>query len=198
MFDIKEISTSAATIFFVIDIIGSIPIILAVRKQANGYLPSGKVTLLASACFFAFLFIGESLFKVLNLDINAFAMAGAFLVFLVGLEMSVGISIFKNPFPELAAYVPLAFPLIAGAGSMASVMALKSQYSSINISVAIVINMLWVFIVLRNAVYLEKLLGEKGIAILRKVFGIILLALAIKLFMSSSLNFIHNFKYSSL
>ncbi len=184
---LKDILTCSTTILAVIDIVGSLPVILSIRQQNQGDLPSGKVTLTAIGIMLLFLLLGQTLLTFLDLDINSFGLAGAFLLFLVGLEMITGRVIFKNSLPDVAVYVPLAFPIIAGPGSMTVLISLKSEYHVMNILIALVINMIWVYVVLKNAVYIEKILQQKGIAILRKVFGIILIAIAIKLIKSNIL-----------
>jgi multiple antibiotic resistance protein len=134
----------------------------------------------------AFLFGGEELLSVIGLDIQSFAIAGSLVIFVVAMEMVLGIKVFKEEMSTTASIVPLAFPLIAGAGTMTTLLSLKSQYQTQNIVVGIVLNTLFVYLVLKNVKWLEKLLGETGVNILRKAFGVILLAIAIKLFRSNT------------
>ena len=133
-----------------------------------------------------FLFVGEALLKIFGVDIESFAIAGSFIIFFLALEMVLGIEVFKgNTGTDSASVVPLAFPIIAGAGSITTLLSLRAEYSYLNIMIALLLNMIVVFIVLRTTKYIEKMLGQTGITILRKIFGIILLSIAIKLFMSN-------------
>ncbi|BDS13447.1 MarC family protein [Aureispira anguillae] len=180
----NEILSVSLILFSVIDIIGSIPIIIDLKKKAGGYIQSGKATLVAGILMISFLFAGESLLGLLHLDVASFAVAGAIVIFLLGLEMVLGISIFKEDetLARSASVVPIAFPLIAGAGTMTTILTLKAEYHTINILVGIILNLILVFIVLRLSNWIEKKIGRGGEAILRKVFGIILLAISIKIF----------------
>lgn len=168
---------------FVIDIIGSLPIIISYR-QKFGHIESEKASLVSLFIMILFLFVGESILKVIGIDIGSFAIAGSFVIFFLALEMILGIQIYKEDKNEVttASIVPIAFPLIAGAGSMTTLLSLKAQYQTINIIIAIVINMILVYFILKSSKKLEQWLGHAGISILRKVFGIILLAIAVKLF----------------
>lgn len=186
-FDWTELGITTMVLFAVIDIVGSIPIIIKIKKDAGDISP-GRATLIAFGILIAFLFGGESILEFMGVDPKAFAVAGSFILFALAIEMSLGIEIKKKQedvSPKLATVVPVAFPLIAGAGSMTSLVSLRAEYAMVNIVIAVVINMLVVFIVLKLTKRLEKLLGQGGIAILEKVFGIILLAIAIKLFSSN-------------
>ena len=182
MLNFKEIISVTLILFSVIDILGSIPIVIDLRKQA-GHIQSEKATLVAGVIMIAFLFIGESLLKLLGLDVGSFAIAGAIIIFIIGMEMILGRSFFKQDQETLktASIVPLAFPLIAGAGTMTTILALRAEYETMNILVGIVLNLIVVYIVLKTSGWLEKKLGVNGFNIIRKVFGIILLAIAIKL-----------------
>lgn len=170
-------------LFAVIDIIGSLPIIISYR-QKFGHIESEKASLVSLFIMILFLFVGESILKVIGIDIGSFAIAGSFVIFFLALEMILGIQIYKEDKNEVttASIVPIAFPLIAGAGSMTTLLSLKAQYQTINIIIAIVINMILVYFILKSSKKLEQWLGHAGISILRKVFGIILLAIAVKLF----------------
>ncbi len=179
-----NVFSSFMVLFAVIDITGSIPIIIDL-KEKGGKIQSAKATLVAFAIMLLFLFVGEQLLGVFGVDISSFAIAGAFILFFLALEMVLGISLFKDNATESSSIVPLAFPLIAGAGSMTTLLSLRAEYPLIDIVIALVLNVIVVYIVLRLTHVFEKLLGQSGIMILRKMFGIILLAIAIKLFMSN-------------
>jgi multiple antibiotic resistance protein len=181
-----EILSASMVLFAVIDIIGSIPIILDIKKKAGEVHPE-KASLVALILMFAFLVVGEQLITFIGIDVNSFAVAGSFVLFALALEMVLGIHLFKDDGtpPKVASIVPLAFPIIAGAGSMTSILSLRAEYEAVNISIAILLNMILVYVVLKMTNRIERLLGDAGIAILRKVFGIILLAIAIKLFSSN-------------
>lgn len=176
--------TAAMVLFAVIDIIGSIPIIIQL-KQRSGHIHAGRATIVSLIILLTFLLLGESILKVIGLDVYSFAIAGSFIIFLLAIEMIFGIRIDRDQMPQTASIVPLAFPLIAGAGTMTSILSLRAEYAAINIVLAIVLNMLLVYVVLRTVGRVEKLLGPIGIAITRKVFGVILLAIAVKLFRSN-------------
>ena len=186
-----EIISATMVLFAVIDIIGSIPIILDLKKK-GGQIESLKATLVALTVLIAFTFIGEKLLGLFGVDISSFAIAGAFILFIMGAEMALGIEIIKYDGPSGVSIVPIAFPLIAGAGSFTTVLALRAEYALENIIAAIIINLAFVYLVLRSTSWVEKVLGENGIHILRKVFGIILLAISVKLFMGNVAIQIHN------
>lgn len=179
----KEILSVTLILFSVIDIIGAIPIIVELRRK-EGQIESAKATIVAGLIMFLFLFIGTSILKLFGVDIESFAVAGAIIMFLLGLEMVLNIEIFK-PDPEqsdlTSTIVPLAFPLLAGAGTMTSLISLKAEYQTLNISIGVIFNLIIIYFVLRSSSRIEKFLGRSGTMILRKVFGIILLAIAIKL-----------------
>lgn len=186
MFDWNEILKSTMVMFAVIDIVGSIPVILDIKKKAGNIHP-GRASLVATALMLAFLILGEGIINFLGIDVNSFAVAGSFIIFFMSLEMILGVQLFKQDPNSMkaATIVPVAFPLIAGAGSMTSIVSLRAEFSQINIAVAILVNMLFVYLVLRSTGRIERMLGEGGIAVLQKVFGIILLAIAVKLFTSN-------------
>ena len=181
MFILKEILTASMVLFAVIDIIGSIPIIISLREKA-GHIQSEKASLVSALIMIAFLFIGEQILSLIGLDVNSFSVAGSLVILFMALEMILGIKLFTDGPPEVASVVPLAFPVIAGAGTMTSLLSLRAEYEMINIIAAIVINILIVYIILKTSGKLQKILGKTGISIIRKVFGIILLAIAVKLF----------------
>lgn len=179
----KDIFSVSLVLFAVIDILGSIPIIIELRKK-NGSIQSGKASLVAGAIMIIFLFLGESILGLFGLGIPSFAIAGAIVMFLLGMEMVLGLTIFKSDENDTgsASIVPLAFPIIAGAGTMTTLISLKAEYSNLSIISGIVVNVIFVYIVLKSSVWIEKKLGNAGANILRKVFGIILLAISIKMF----------------
>jgi len=184
--DPTQLLKSTMVLFAVIDIVGSIPVLMDVKRKSGDIHP-GRASLVALGIMLAFLFIGEGIITFLGVDVNSFAVAGSFVLFFMALEMILGVELFKTDPTTMktATIVPVAFPLIAGAGSMTSILSLRAEFAQLNIMIAILINMAIVFIVLKNLGRLEKLLGEGGIAVLRKVFGIILLAIAVKLFASN-------------
>lgn len=184
-FDFNQILTTTMVIFAIIDILGSIPVVIELRKKA-GHIESEKASIVATALMILFLFLGESLLKVIGLDVESFAIAGSFVIFFIAMEMVLGLTIFKEEAPETVSIVPLAFPLIAGAGTMTTLLSLKTEYQTQNILVGIILNMLFVYFVLKNTERLEKLFGKTGLNILRKTFGVILLAIAIKLFRNNT------------
>ncbi len=172
-------------LFAIIDIPGSIPIIIDIKSK-SGDINSLQVTLVSLSIMLLFLFIGEPLLGLFGVDISSFAIAGSLVIFLLSMEMVLGIELFKHQDTQGASIVPIAFPLIAGAGSLTTLLSLKAQYATENIVIALILNMVVVYIVLRATTIFEKVLGKTGTHILRKVFGIILLAIAIKLFTSNT------------
>ena len=183
--NLKEILTIFMVLFAVIDIVGNIPIIIDLRQKV-GHVQSGKASLIAGFILIIFLFIGEQLLSIIGIDVHSFAVAGALIIFFIALEMILGIKIYKEDKNPLNATVfPLAFPLIAGPGSLTTLLSLKAAYSNANIIVAIIINMFFIYIVLKGSSKIEKIIGENGIGIIRKIFGVILLAISIKLFTSN-------------
>ena len=181
---IKEIFTASIILFAVIDIIGNIPLIISLREKV-GHIQSEKASLTAAIIMIGFLFIGEEILKLIGIDINSFAVAGSFVIFFLALEMILGITIYRDEAPETASIVPLAFPMIAGAGTMTSLLSLRAEYHVINIILAIIINIVFVYIILKSSKHIGNWLGKSGINIIRKVFGIVLLAIAVKLFTSN-------------
>jgi len=189
MTNLREILTVTIILFSIIDILGSIPIIIELKKKA-GKIESGKATLVAGCIMIAFLFLGEGILKLFSLDVESFSIAGAIIIFILGMEMILDRTFFKSDpdTTQSTSIVPLAFPLIAGAGSLTTILSLKAAYSQTSILIGIVINLFFVYAVLKSAPWLEKRLGKSGYNILRKVFGIILLSLAIKLLKENLLN----------
>ena len=182
----EELLQSTMVLFAVVDIVGSIPVLVDVKQKA-GDIHAERATLVALGIMLAFLLVGEGIIGFLGVDVNSFAVAGSFVLFFMALEMVLGVQLFKQDARAMktATIVPVAFPLIAGAGSMTSIISLRAEFSQVNIAIAIVINMVLVYFVLRYLGRLERFLGEGGIAVLQKVFGIILLAIAVKLFTSN-------------
>lgn len=181
MLNFKEIISVSLILFSVIDILGSIPVIIDLRKRA-GEIESKKATLAAGFIMVAFLFLGESILKLLGLDVESFAVAGAIIIFLIGMEMILGVHLFRGEVDSsTTSIVPLAFPIIAGAGTMTTILSLRAEYAQANILIGILLNLIFVFVVLKSSSWIEAKLGKSGANILRKVFGIILLAIAVKL-----------------
>lgn len=182
--DFREIASASMILFAVIDIIGSIPIIIDLRKKV-GHIQSEKASIVAGILMILFLFVGKEILNLIGIDVNSFAVAGSFILFFLALEMILGITLYKDDAPETAAVVPLAFPLIAGAGTMTTLLSLRAEYEAINIVVAILLNIALVYIVLKSSGKMERFLGKQGINVIRKIFGVILLAIAVKLFTSN-------------
>jgi len=181
-FDIKEIITATMILFAVIDIVGSIPIIIDLRNKV-GHIQSGKASLVAALIMISFLFVGEEILKLIGIDINSFVVAGAFVLFFLALEMILGIRLYKEEENNTSAsIVPIAFPLIAGAGTMTTLLSIRSEFHTINIIIAIILNILLVYGVLKSSSKIERVMTKNGLSILRKVFGVVLLAIAVKLF----------------
>ncbi len=180
-----NIFTVFMVLFAVIDITGSIPIILEVRKKTGDIAPL-RTTLVAFGLMLLFLFLGEPLLNLFGVDLSSFAIAGALVLFFLGLELILGIEFFRYESTKGTSIVPLAFPLIAGAGSMTTLISLKSEYDLWEILIALFLNMVFVYFVLKATWFFERILGEAGIQILKKFFGIILLAIAIRLFLSNT------------
>jgi multiple antibiotic resistance protein len=179
--DWKEVFTITMILFAVIDILGSIPIIVDLRSKI-GHIQSEKATIVSAIIMIAFLFVGEEILKLIGIDANSFAVAGSFVLFFLALEMILGVRLYKEDNPTTASIVPIAFPLIAGAGTMTTLLSLRAAYDKVNIIIAILINVILVYGVLKSSGKIEKLLGVNGLGIIRKVFGVILLAISIKLF----------------
>lgn len=183
-FNYNDALSAFLILFAVIDIFGSIPIIVSLRRKV-GHVQSEKATIVAGIIMIVFLFIGEQILQLLGVDIESFAIAGSLVIFFLALEMILGITLYKEETPNTASIVPIAFPVIAGAGTMTSLVSIRAEFEMINILIAIVANMIVVYVVLKNTERLERILGTGGLSILRKVFGIILLAIAVKLFFTN-------------
>ena len=193
-FDFQELISAFIVLFAVLDIIGAIPIILDLKQKGRS-VNALKATLIALALLLGFFFAGDMMLKLFQVDIASFAVAGAFVIFLMSLEMILDIEIFKNQGPiKEATLVPLVFPLLAGAGSFTTLLSLRAEYASINIILALLLNMGWVYIVLKMTDRIERILGKGGIYVVRKFFGIILLAIAARLFTANATSLIEQFQ----
>jgi multiple antibiotic resistance protein len=180
-FNFKQIATIAMILFAVIDVIGSLPILLDLQSK-HGKIQAEKATLVSGVIMIVFMFIGVQILNLIGIDVSSFAIAGSFIIFFLALEMILGIKFYKEESATTASVVPIAFPLIAGTGTLTTLLSIRAEYADENIIVAILINLVFVYAVLKNTFRLEKILGVGGINILRKVFGVILLAIAVKLF----------------
>jgi multiple antibiotic resistance protein len=184
-FDLKEILTISFTLFAVIDVVGSIPVIITLRNKL-GHIQSEVATLVAGLLMFLFLFLGESFLGLLGVDISSFALAGSIVIFIIGLEMVLGREFFKNDGDaKTGSIVPIAFPIIAGSGTLTTIMSLKADFQFNNLLVGILLNLIVVYVVLKSTNRIEKALGKGGLMVLRKFFGVILLAIAMKIFKSN-------------
>ncbi|MFN6087849.1 MAG: MarC family protein [Cyclobacteriaceae bacterium] len=184
--NLKEIFSVTLILFSVIDILGSIPFVILIRKR-EGRIYAEKATAIAAILMIVFLFLGQSILKLFGLDVGSFAVAGAIVMFIIAMEMILGIDLIKDD-PDAkgtGSIVPIAFPLIAGAGTLTTILSLRAVYQETNILIGIVLNLIFVYIVLRSSGWLEQKIGKSGFVVLRKVFGVILLAIAVKIFKSN-------------
>ena len=180
---LQEILTISFTLFAVIDILGSTPVLISLQAKMGGHIRSTQATLVSGLLMILFLFLGKQFLAVLGLDVKSFAVAGSIVIFILGLEMVLGLEFFKaDPNPKSGSVVPIAFPLIAGSGTLTTIMSLKANYANVNILVGILINCIVVFIVLHSLKWIEKAIGPMGVIVVRKFFGVILLAIAVKIF----------------
>jgi multiple antibiotic resistance protein len=186
MLSLKEIFSVTLILFSVIDILGSIPFIILIRKR-EGRIQAEKATVISAALMMIFLYLGQSILQLFGLDVASFAVAGAIVIFIVAMEMILGITLIKDdPYAKgSGSIVPLAFPLIAGAGTLTTILSLRAVYGEVNILIGIVLNLGIIYLVLRSSPWLERVIGESGFAVLRRVFGVILLAIAVKIFKSN-------------
>ena len=193
-FDFQQFLSAFIVLFAVIDIIGSIPIILDLKKRGRS-VNAPKATLIAFALLLGFFYAGDMMLRLFQVDIASFAVAGAFVIFLMSLEMILDVEIFKNTGPiKEATLVPLVFPLLAGAGAFTTLLSLRAEYAPINIVLALILNMVWVYIVLKLTDRIERMLGKGGIYVIRKFFGIILLAISARLFTANLTSLIEQFQ----
>ncbi|MDO4185185.1 MAG: MarC family protein [Bacteroidales bacterium] len=184
-FDFQELASAFIVLFAVIDILGSVPIILNLKEQGRP-VNAMKATLISFALMLAFFYAGDLILKLFNVDIQSFAVAGALIIFLMSLEMLLDVQIFKNNGPiKEATLIPLVFPLLAGAGSFTTLLSLRAEYWDINILIALMLNMVWVYVVVLSTDKVQRMLGKGGIYLTRKFFGIILLAISVRLFMTN-------------
>jgi multiple antibiotic resistance protein len=187
---VKEILTVSFTLFAVIDMVGSIPVLASLREKMGGVIKSTQATLASGALMILFLFLGRQFLKLLGLDVQSFAVAGSIVIFIIGLEMVLGHDFFKSDSnPKSGSVVPIAFPLIAGSGTLTTIMSLKANYADINILIGILINCIVIYLVLKSLKLIEKGLGASGMTVIRKFFGVILLAIAVKIFGSNIVKF---------
>jgi len=180
----KEILSVTFTLFAVIDMLGSIPVLVSLKEKIGGTIRSTQATLVSGALMIIFLFFGEQFLNLLGLDIKSFAVAGSIVIFILGLEMVLGIEFFKpdKNSKGSGSVVPIAFPIIAGSGTLTTIMSLKASYFDVNILIAILINCVVIYIVLKSLKWIELALGPNGLIVVRKFFGVILLAIAVKIF----------------
>ena len=184
-FQFDQLITVTFTLFAVIDIVGSIPLLISLKEKMGG-IKSVNATLISGALMIAFLYVGKPFLKVLGLDIRSFAVGGSVVIFLLGLEMVLGHEIFKgDKDAKSSTMVPIAFPIIAGSGTLTTIMSLKANFEEVYILSGIVVNLVIVFIVLKSLNWIQKGLGEGGLLAVRKFFGVILLAIAVKIFSSN-------------
>ncbi|RAJ10501.1 multiple antibiotic resistance protein [Chitinophaga skermanii] len=180
-----QILTISFTLFAVIDILGSIPVLISLKEKI-GEINAGKATLASGFLMILFLLVGEPFLKLMSVDVKSFAVAGSIVIFVIGLEMILGIEFFKNDNDtKTGSLVPIAFPLIAGSGTLTTIMSLKADFNDINIAAGIVVNLVIIYVVLRCLTYIERILGKAGLMVVRKFFGVILLAIAVKIFKSN-------------
>ncbi|WP_299618742.1 MarC family protein [uncultured Tenacibaculum sp.] len=182
-FNLNEVFTAFMVLFAVIDIVGNIPIIIDLRKKV-GHIQSEKASIIAGLIMILFLFVGQRLLSLIGIDVNSFAVAGSFILFFIALEMILGITLYKEEEDQAlnATVFPLAFPLIAGPGSLTTLLSLRAEFQLMNIIIAVLLNVIVIYAVLKTSARIERLIGKNGIAIIRKIFGVILLAIAVKLF----------------
>jgi len=186
----KEILTVSFTLFAVIDVLGSIPILISLRDKMGGVIRSVQATLASGALMILFLFVGKEFLRLLGLDVKSFAVAGSIVIFILGLEMVLGLEFFKpDQNAKSGSVVPIAFPLIAGSGTLTTIMSLKANYEDVNILIGILINCIVIYLVLKSLKWIERALGPNGLAVIRKFFGVILLAIAVKIFGSNIVKF---------
>jgi len=184
----KEIITATMILFAVIDIVGSLPVIISLREKV-GHIQSEKASIIAAVLMIVFLFIGEQILNLIGINVNEFAVAGSLILFFLALEMILGVTLFKEEegsnSPKLASVFPIAFPLLAGPGTLTTLLSLRAEYYIENIIIAVIVNIIFIYIVLKTSGKIQRFLGKNGVIILRKIFGVVLLAIAVKLFISN-------------
>jgi multiple antibiotic resistance protein len=192
MFDLgkisfKQIITITFTLFAVIDMLGSIPVLVSLKEKIGGTIRSTQATVVSGVLMIVFLFFGQQFLNLLSLDVRSFAVAGSIVIFILGLEMVLGMEFFKtDKDTKGSSVVPIAFPIIAGSGTLTTIMSLKADYADINILVGILINCVVIYIVLKSLDWIEKVLGPNGLIVVRKFFGVVLLAIAVKIFATNA------------
>lgn len=189
--NIKDILTVSFTLFAIIDMLGSIPVLVSLKQKMGGHIKSGLATIVSGGLMVLFLLVGKQVLSVLGLDVKSFAVAGSIVIFILGLEMVLGLEFFKTEGHSRAAgsVVPIAFPLIAGSGTLTTIMSLKANYYDVNILIGILVNCLLIFVVLHSLKWIEKALGPGGLLVVRKFFGVILIAIAVKIFGTNIIGF---------
>ena len=188
----KEVITISFTLFAVIDMLGSIPVLVSLKEKFGGTIRSTQATLVSAALMILFLFLGQQFLNLLGLDVKSFAVAGSIVIFILGLEMVLGIEFFKpDNNAKSGSVVPIAFPIIAGSGTLTTIMSLKANYGDGNILIGILINCIIIYLVLKSLKWIERALGPAGLAVVRKFFGVILIAIAVKIFGSNIVQFGH-------
>ncbi|MBL7705775.1 MAG: MarC family protein [Taibaiella sp.] len=187
-FNISEIVTVSLTLFAVIDILGSIPLLINIKRKMGG-ISSLTATVVSGALMILFFLAGNDILRFMGLDVSSFAIAGSIIIFILGLEMILGIEFFKpdGGSAKTGSIVPIAFPMIAGSGTLTTILSLKASYHYYNVLIGILVNLVIIFIAIRSLSLLEKLLGPAGILVIRKFFGVILIAIAVKIFKENAL-----------
>ncbi len=190
--ELKEIITVSFTLFAIIDMLGSIPVLVSLKEKFGGNIRSLQATLASAALMILFLFLGKEFLRLLGLDVKSFAVAGSIVIFILGLEMVLGAEFFKpDKNAKAGSVVPVAFPLIAGSGTLTTIMSLKANYADINILIGILINCIVIYLVLKSLKWIERALGPNGLSMVRKFFGVILIAIAVKIFGTNIVKFGH-------
>lgn len=180
---VQQIITVSFTLFAVIDMLGNTPVLLSLKAKMGGHIRALPATLASGTLMLLFLFFGKEFLGLMGLDVKSFAVAGSIVIFIIGLEMVLGLEFFKtDPNPRSGSVVPIAFPLIAGSGTLTTIMSLKANFANINIFAGILINCVVIFVILGSLKWIEKALGPSGLIVVRKFFGVILLAIAVKIF----------------
>jgi len=184
--DLNALLTVTFTLFAVIDIVGSVPLLISLKQKLGG-IRELRATLISGGLMILFLFLGERLLNIFGVDVRSFAVAGSIVIFIVGLEMVLGVEFFKSEGdPKSSTVVPIAFPLIAGSGTLTTIISLRANYSEMNILIAIFVNLVIVFLVLKSLSFLARILGPGGLLAVRKFFGVVLLAIAVKIFAANA------------
>jgi multiple antibiotic resistance protein len=186
MLNIRQIVTVTFTLFAVIDILGSIPVLISLKSRIGG-IQASKATLASGFLMILFLLVGEPFLGLMGVDVHSFALAGSIVIFVIGLEMILGIELFKSDSEDVktGSVVPIAFPLIAGSGTLTTIMSLKANFGFYNILIGILVNLVCIFVVIRLLDVIERIIGKAGLMVIRKFFGVILLAIAIRIFSSN-------------